>query len=112
MSIEFRELSDKIYPHISDKAKQAIDSINDAFDEAQHKVYEMRRLANFTEGKPPKSMVSQHLGIVHGSEFVMSRAEHRAKRDLLDKHYESENVTRSIDDDGDVVITINIPKGC
>lgn len=50
-------------------------------------------------------------GIVHGREFVLSDTEHQAKRDLLDKHYQSERFTRSTnDDDGEVVVTINVPN--
>lgn len=52
----------------------------------------------------------QSQGVVHGSEFVVSRANHKTKRDLLDRHYEGEGMARSIDNDGDLVVTINVPN--
>jgi len=70
MTNKFRELSDKVYPNVSDKAKQAIDNIKDAFDEAQLMIDSAEYWARFAEGKPPKGMATQHLGIVHGQEYV------------------------------------------
>lgn len=95
---------------VSDTAKQAIADINAGFDEAQRRVEEMRRLADFVAGKPPKGMAYEHLGIVHGGEFVITKEKHQAKRDLLDRHYEGERMTRSIDNEGDLVVTINVPN--
>lgn len=98
-------------PNASDKAKQAISNINAGFDEAQRRVDEAQRLADFVAGKPPKSMANQHHGIVHGCEYVISAADDKARRELLDRLYESENVTGSIGGGGNVAITINTPKG-
>lgn len=95
---------------ISDAGKQVIANINAGFDEAQRRVDEMQQLADFVEGKPPKGMAHEHLGIVHGGEYVISAADDKVRRELLDRHFGSENVNRSINDDGGVVITINIPN--
>lgn len=108
-------------PNVSDKVKQAVANINAGFDEAERRIDEAQRLADFVAGKPPSNMAHQHLGIVHGNanvirtalergEYIISKDEHKARRKFLDKHYESENLTRSIDSDGDVVITINVAK--
>lgn len=61
--------------------------------------------------RPINVGATQHLNTVHGGEYVISAADDKARRDLLDKHYESKNIKRSIDKDGDVVITINVPIG-
>lgn len=95
---------------ISENAKKAIANVNAGLIEAQRRVDEMQRLADFAKGLPPKGMAYEHLGIVHGSEFVISPDDYKAKRNVLDKHFGSENVNRSINDDGGVVITINIPN--
>lgn len=110
MDNKFKELSDKIYPHVSDEAKQAINNINDAFDEAQLMIRNAENMVRFAQGLPPKGMAHEHLGIRHGSEFVISRADYKAKRSLLDKHFGSENINRSINDDGDVVVNIKVNK--
>lgn len=59
--------------------------------------------------KPLNVGATQHLGIVHGGEYVISAADDKARRKLLDKHYQSEKFTRSTNDDGEVVVTINVP---
>lgn len=106
MNNKFRELSDKAYPHVSDKAKQALDNINACFDEADRRVESMQRLADFVAGRPPNGMAHEYLGIFHGGEFVMSPNNHKSRRDLLDRRCKGMN--RSVV--GDVVVTINMPK--
>lgn len=120
MSDKSEKLNEKLKIHgeaiqksmsgVSETAKRAIANVNAGFDEAQRRIDEMQRLADFAAGKPPKGMANQHLGIVHGGEYVISAADYKVRRELLDKHYESENLTRSINDDGDVKITINLPN--
>lgn len=73
MTNEFRELSAKIYPHVSDRAKQAINNINDAFDEAQFMIDGAENWSRFAQGLPPKGMASQTLGIVHSSENIIKK---------------------------------------
>lgn len=51
----------------------------------------------------------QSHGIVHGGEYIISAADYRARRKLLDKHYKSERLTRTTNGDGEVVVTINVP---
>lgn len=97
------------FPNISDKAKQAITNINDAFEEAQLMIDSAEYWARFAQGLPPKGMAFEYLGIVHGSEYVISEADYKARRKLLDKHYQSEKFTRSTNDNGEVVVTINVP---
>ena len=120
MSDKSEKLNEKLKIHgeaiqksmsgVSETARQAIADINAGFDEAQRRVDEMQRLADFAKGKPPKGMAYEHLGIVHGSEFVISPDDYKAKRNVLDKHFGSENVNRSIDNDSDLVVTINVPN--
>lgn len=73
MTNEFRELSAKIYPHVSDRAKQAINNINDAFEEAQLMIDSAEYWARFGQGLPPKGMTYEHLGVVHGSENIIKK---------------------------------------
>lgn len=60
--------------------------------------------------RPLSVGVTEHIGIVHGAEYVITKDKHQAQRDLLDKNYEGDSFTRSIDDDGNVVVTINVPN--
>ena len=94
---------------ISDAGKRAIANIDKGFNEAQRRIDEMQQLADYVAGTPNNGMNHQHLGIVHGSEYVISEADYKARRKLLDKHYQSEKFTRSTNDDGEVVVTINVP---
>lgn len=95
---------------VSDTVKQAIADINAGFEEAQRRIEEMQRLADFVAGKPPSGIATQHIGIVHGGEYVISQADHKAKRELLDNHYEGKYVIRSMGVDDDLVVTINVPN--
>ncbi len=94
---------------VSDTVKQAIADINAGFIEAQRRVDEMQRLADFVAGKPPSGIAIQHHSISHGGEYVISQADHKAKRNLLDNHHEGEYVIRSMGVDDDIVININVP---
>lgn len=80
---------------ISETARQAIADINAGFDEAQRRIDEMQRLADFTESKSPKGMASQNLGIVHGKEYVFEKSLERHRCIAIPLG----------------TITINIPKG-
>lgn len=96
-------------PNLSDEAKQAINNINTAFAELQTVIDGMQRRADFAQGKPPKGMAYEHLGIVHGSEYVITKDKHQAQHDLLDKNYEGNNLNQSISDTCDLIVTINVP---
>lgn len=100
---------------ISETARQAIADINAGFHEAQRRVDEMQRLAEFAAGKPPKGMANQHLGIVHSGEYVY-KGINSVECSLMRKNLA--RLRRSLDGDithssesVDATITINIPKG-
>lgn len=95
---------------ISDAGKRAIANIDKGFNEAQRRIDEMQQLADYVAGTPNNGMNHQHLGIVHGSECVISAADDKTRSELLDGYYEGENFTRLINDDGEVVVTINVPN--
>ena len=109
---DLKELSAKIYPNLSDKGKQAINNINAAFDEVQAlaSIFDatVRKTLSTPSRKPSPPDIPLELpdGIVHGAEYVITKAEYKAKRDMLDKHYESEGFDRKVDANGNVVINI------
>lgn len=67
-------------------------------------------IADINAGKPPSGIATQCIGIVHGGEYVISQADHKAKRELLDNHYEGKYVIRSMGVDDDIVVAINVPN--
>lgn len=108
----------------TDKQKAIMVDIDTTFSEIRHRIndfYENLTDEQLTtlnhnvdmgivENRPVNVGANQHLGIVHGSEYVISASDDKARRKLLDKYYEGEKFTRSINGDGEVVVTINVPN--
>lgn len=101
---------------LTDKQKGIMADIDATFSEIQHRVNgfygnltddQLARLnknidSDIATNRPVNVGANQHLGIVHGSEFVISAADDKVRRELLDKYCEGENFMRCTDDDGEV----------
>ncbi len=92
--------SDKEYGFVPDiKPRNAVAFTHDVLDRVYAKI-----------GRAMKVDDSRLGGVVHGGEYLLSNAENKSRRSALDTFIGNKNVTRKVDGNGNVFITVNNPK--